>query len=362
MRARLTGAAAAVALAVLAALATPSMAQELPTPTASPTPSPTASPTPSAEPTPTPQERKRAERDERDRKSKPVRRIYRDFERDGRIDDCDHSVDALKKARRSIEESYGEEYPDFRDAVTAAIDRHRAGRCEEQEQQLEDRNRDATPTPSATATPAPGGSTPAPAPAPAPAPPASAPDSGSLPDFGAGGSGGSGGSGGAGGLTPAPAQPGEDAIPEGTPSPTPAPQATPAPPPKLVVTRAAADPNLFVPGTLLAVALIGLHDRRALGARREAHRPPRRRRPRVARGRLESLGNLERLHRLAALESLTRTVRGAPRPPGVPSDPRRSMPSPHHSLSSRRRGGIIGGSTHGADAADDHLNRTAQER
>ena len=30
------------------------------------------------------------------------------------------------------------------------------------------------------------------------------------------------------------------------------------PPPKLIVTRAAANPNMFVPGTLLAVALIGL--------------------------------------------------------------------------------------------------------
>ena len=30
------------------------------------------------------------------------------------------------------------------------------------------------------------------------------------------------------------------------------------PPPKLIVTRAAASPNMFVPGTLLAVALIGL--------------------------------------------------------------------------------------------------------
>jgi hypothetical protein len=269
MRARLTGAFAAVALAVLAALATPSLAQDPGgTPTASPTPSPTASPSPTPSPTPTPEQQARAERDARDRSAKAVRRIYRDFE-DGRIDDCDHPVTALKRARRSIEDSYGEEFPDFRDALTAAIERHDSGKCQEQEQQLQDRNSDPTPTPTAapsprSTSPSPGGSSPAPAPAPAPAapsPPSTSPDSGSLPDFGAG-SGGSGpGTGGSSGkLDPLPAPPGEDAIPEGTPSPTPtpAPAATPALPPKLIVTRAAASPNMFVPGTLLAIALAGL--------------------------------------------------------------------------------------------------------
>ncbi len=249
MRARLTGAAAALALAVLV---TPAAAQD-PSPTPSPTPTPSASPSPS--PTPTPEQQERAERDERDRKAKTVRRIYRDFERDGRIDDCDHTERALKRARRSIEDSYAEEYPDFRDALTAAIERHNSGKCEEQQQELDERNSDPTPTP--TATPVPGGdSTPAPAPAPAPAPPSTAPDSGSLPDFGSGGSGGSGSGGDP--VEPLPEPPGEDAIPEGTPSPAPAPAATPTPKPKLIVTRAAASPNMFVPGTLLAVALLGL--------------------------------------------------------------------------------------------------------
>ncbi|HET8953596.1 MAG TPA: hypothetical protein VFN44_23945 [Solirubrobacteraceae bacterium] len=246
MRARLTGAAVALSLAVLSS---PAAAQEVPTPTPSPsaTPTPTPSATPTPSPTPTPEER----RDERDRNAKTVKRIYRDFESDGRIDDCDHTERALKRARRSIEDSYAEEFPDFRDALTAAIERHKSGKCEEQEQALRDRNSDPTPTP--TATPAPsGGSTPAPAPAPAPAPPPStAPDSGSLPDFGTGDSGGSGG------VEPVPT-PDEGAIPEGTPSPTPAAAPTPTPTPKLIVTRAAATPNMFVPGTLLAVALIGL--------------------------------------------------------------------------------------------------------
>src|SRR4051794_2575080 len=100
MRARLTGAVAAAALAVLAALATPSLAQDPGgTPTASPTPSPTASPSPTPSPTPTPEQQARAERDARDRSAKAVRRIYRDFEGDARIDDCDHAVKALKRAR-----------------------------------------------------------------------------------------------------------------------------------------------------------------------------------------------------------------------------------------------------------------------
>ncbi len=245
MRARLTGVVAALALA---AFATPAAAQD-------PPPTPTASPT--ATPTPTPEEQARAKRDERDRKAKSVRRIYRDFESDGRIDDCDHTERALKRARRSIEDSYKEEYPDFRDALTAALERHRSGNCEEQEQQLQESNSDPTPTP--TSTPAPAAPAPAPAPEPGTLPPSSSPDSGALPDFGAGSGGSSGGSGGdSGSVAPLPSQPGEDAIPEGTPSPTPSAAATPVPPPKLIVTRAAANPNMFVPGTLLAVALIGL--------------------------------------------------------------------------------------------------------
>jgi hypothetical protein len=252
MRARLTGVATALALATLAA---PAASQDpTPSPTATPTPSATASPSP----TPTPEEQERAERDERDRDAKTVRRIYRDFERDGRIDDCDHTERSLKRARRSIEDSYNEDFPDFRDALTAAIERHNAGRCEEQQQELEDRNSDPTPT----ATPAPGGggggSTPAPAPAPVPAPPppSTSPDSGALPDFGSGGGSGSGGDDEP--IEPLPEAPGEDAIPEGTPSATPGASPTPTPPPKLIVTRAAASPNMFVPGALLAVALIGL--------------------------------------------------------------------------------------------------------
>jgi len=255
MRARLTGAAAALALAVLVA---PAAAQEQPSPSPSVSPSPTATTTPTPSPTPTPEEQERAERDARDRKAKGVRSIYRDFERDGRIDDCDHTLRALKRARRSISDSYKEAFPDFRDALTAAIERHNDGDCEEQEQQLEDRNSDPTPTPTATSIPAPSGTGTTPT-APPPTTSPTTPDSGSLPDFGSGGSGDSGDSGGqVNPLPEEPAPPGEDAIPEGTASPTPAPQATPTPTPRLIVTRAAASPDMFVPGALLAVALLGL--------------------------------------------------------------------------------------------------------
>ena len=74
MRARLTGAAAALLMAVLV---TPAAAQD---PTVTVTPSPTASPTPSATPTPTPTPTPEELRDERDRNAKAVKRIYRDFE------------------------------------------------------------------------------------------------------------------------------------------------------------------------------------------------------------------------------------------------------------------------------------------
>src|SRR5918994_952884 len=253
MRARLNGAPAALAALALAVLAAPAAAQT-PTATPSPPPSPTATATPTPTPTPTPEEQERAERDARDRKAKGVRSIYRDFERDGRIDDCDHTLRALKRARRSIKDTYKEEYPDFRDALTAAIERHDDGDCEEQQAERDERNSDPTPTP--TATPAPSTPSTPSAPITPSTPPPTTPDSGSLPDFGAGGSGDSGGD-----VNPLPEvtpAPGEDAIPEGTPSPAPAAQATPTPTPRLIVTRAAASPDMFVPGALLAVALLGL--------------------------------------------------------------------------------------------------------
>jgi hypothetical protein len=264
MRARLTGASVAVTLALLAGFAPAAGAQDpLQTPTASPspTPSPTATPTPT--PTPTPEEQAEAERDERDRKAEGVRRVYRDFERDGFIDDCDHTARALKRARRSIEDSYAEEHPDFRDALTAALERHRAGECEEQQVAPED---EESPGDTGGGTGDTGGSgggtspgtldtTPPPPPPPPAAPPA--PEQGTLPDFGNDNPTAPPGDSGGDDVAPLPD---EGAIPEGTPSPEATPVPTQAPPvePKLIVSQSSADPNMFVPGTMLAVALIGL--------------------------------------------------------------------------------------------------------
>lgn len=249
MRARLTG---VLAVAALALAAPPVLAQD-PLPTITPTPTPTV--TPGATPTPTPEEEAAARRDERDRNAENVKRIYREFERDGRIDDCDHTEKALKRARRSIEAEYAEEYPDFRDALTAALHRHQDGECVEEQPPTD------APTPAPT--PVPGSTAPIP-PSAAPPPATTTPETGDLPDFGSddggdregtfGGGGGGGDTDSGGGSQP----PGEGSIPEGA-IPTPAATPTPVPlPPKLIVTRAGTAPNLFVPGTMLAIALLGL--------------------------------------------------------------------------------------------------------
>src|ERR687895_2023646 len=144
---------ACVALIVLAALvAVPSAAAQDPAATPTPTPTPTTTPTPS--PTPTPAEIEEAERKEALRKRKVVRRVYADFRRDGRIDNCDHSRTALKRTLESITDDFDADFPDFRPAVRAAIKDHDKERCEEPEPT-------ATATPSPTTTPAPT-STPAP--------------------------------------------------------------------------------------------------------------------------------------------------------------------------------------------------------
>ena len=76
------------------------------------------------------------------------------------------------------------------------------------------------------------------------------------------------------------------------------------PPPKLIVTRAAASPNMFVPGTLLAVALIGLliAALSALAAKRTDRFAGVGHAWREAAWRTS--GDVERLHRLAAVAAL----------------------------------------------------------
>lgn len=239
MRVRLLGVLVA-AVAFIAALSAAAAAQTTPTPTPTVTPTPTPTATPTPEPTPTPAEEKQAKL----RKRKVVRRVYRDFRDDGRIDNCKHSRLALKRTLQSISDQYDVDFPDFREAVKAAIKDWDKKVCVV-----------ATPTPTPTPTPS---ATPAPTAAPTTAPPT---DSGNLPGFGTDNNNGSGS-----GTTPPPLQdstptpPSEGDVTPVQPVPTPAP-ATPAPAPQdaqLVVTRPDGDTNLLLPALLLAAALLGL--------------------------------------------------------------------------------------------------------
>ena len=223
------------------AVAAPAWAQD-PTPVPTETPIPTATPTPT--PTPTPEEIEEAERKEKLRKRMVVRRVYRDFRRDGRIDNCDHSRTALKRTLESITDEFDADFPDFRAAVRAAIKDHDKERCEPPEPE---------PTPAPT--------TPAPTSTPAPPPPRLAPRRRRWTTAGSTSA-----------TTTTAAAPrrrrrtttrrrrrSSDVTPV-QPTATPPPAVTPPPAaePQLAVVQPAGDPNLTVPALLLAIALLGL--------------------------------------------------------------------------------------------------------
>jgi hypothetical protein len=234
MRVRLLGLLVA-AVAFIAALPAAASAQD-PTPTPTVTPTPTATPTP--EPTPTPAEEKQAKL----RKRKVVKRVYRDFSDDGRIDNCKHTRLALKRTLQSISDQYDVDFPDFREAVKAAIKDWDKKVCV-----VATPTPTPTPTPTATATPTPAPTT----------PPSN--DSGNLPGLGTGGGNNGSGSSPPPALDPTPT-PSEGDVAPVQPSPTPVP-ATPAPAPQdaqLVVTRPDGGTNLLLPALLLAAALLGL--------------------------------------------------------------------------------------------------------
>ena len=255
-----------LALAAFMAAA-PAWAQ---TQTPTPTPTPTVTPTPTPTATPTPEEIEEAERKEALRKRKIVRRVYADYQDNGRIDNCDHTRTALKRTLESITEEFDTDFPDFREAVKAAIKAHDNERCEREREEAE-----ATPTPSPTASPSPPTTTPTTPPA-ATSPPPLSTDSGDVPDFDSGGAAG-GGSGNSGGTPKPPkaAPPSESDItpvqPEATPAPTVVPPTTAAP--QLAVVRPDGDSNLLLPAILLAAALagLGLLGASALAARRSGH-------------------------------------------------------------------------------------------
>ena len=166
-----------------------------------------------------------------------VKQIYNDYRADGKIDVCTHQRDDLQKALDTIEPQFDTDYPDFREALEAGIQRHDKGRCAEDT---------ATPTATATAT------------ASATATAAPTTESGTLPP-----SQGDNVSGGpeSGGLPPAAETPTPGAttappaavptVPPATAPVTPAPTAT-----ATIVTQSNSG-SLLIPGIILGVALLG---------------------------------------------------------------------------------------------------------
>jgi hypothetical protein len=168
--------------------------------------------------------------------SKGVKKIYDDYSDDGKIEVCDHTRDDLKDALDTIEDDVDTDFPDFREAVEAGIQRHDNRRCD-----------DATPTPTATASPT-DSSTPEAGALPTPDDNSSndhgggaiQPEDGSLPPEG--------------GATPEGAIP---TPPAATPTAVPpaaaaVPSASPTP---IVVTSSNSD-GLLIPGILLGLALL----------------------------------------------------------------------------------------------------------
>jgi len=172
--------------------------------------------------------------------TREVERIYEDYENDGVIDVCEHERADLQDALDSIEPSFHTDYPDFREALEAGIQRHENGRCGD--------DADATPTATATATASPEGT--------------ATPESGDLPEDDTGGADDTGA------IPPEdgtlPPEPGTVAPESATPAP---PAATPtAAPPAAAVPTATPTPQvvsrsntngLLIPGILLGIALLG---------------------------------------------------------------------------------------------------------
>ena len=169
-----------------------------------------------------------------------VQKVYDDYRSDGVIEVCDHTQATLESTRDTIKPDFDRDYPDFREAVEAGIDKHKAGGCGGDSSSTSDSSGGGTP-PAATSTPGSGTSTVAP-PAESATPDAGA-ESGTLPQATA-------------------TVPPEDAIPPqagATPVPTvppAAPAATPTPAePKIVHSG---HRSLTLPIVLIVIALLGL--------------------------------------------------------------------------------------------------------
>src|ERR1700754_198907 len=82
--------------------------------------------------------------------SKAVKAVYTDYSRDGVIDVCAHTREVLQETLQGIEADFDRDFPDFREAVQAGIERHDKGRCDDVDGSG---SADGTPTPTPTATP-----------------------------------------------------------------------------------------------------------------------------------------------------------------------------------------------------------------
>src|SRR5215218_7361668 len=60
--------------------------------------------------------------DDDDERSKAVKKVYRDYQDDGRIEACDHTKKALRKTLDDLPEEADIETPDLRPVLEAAIE------------------------------------------------------------------------------------------------------------------------------------------------------------------------------------------------------------------------------------------------
>jgi hypothetical protein len=171
-----------------------------------------------------------------------VQQVYNDYRMDGVIEVCDHTQATLEQTRDTIKPDFDRDYPDFREAVEAGIDKHKDGGCGGDSSSSSDDSGSGAAPPAATSTPDTGTSSGA-LPEASPTPDTGT-ESGTLPD-----------------VSPTPTVPPEDAIPPqtgATPVPTvppAAPAATPAPAePKIVH---AGHRSLTLPIILIVIAILG---------------------------------------------------------------------------------------------------------
>jgi hypothetical protein len=178
---------------------------------------------------------------------KDVQRVYDDYRRDGVIDVCVHTQKTLQDTLDTIQPAYDQDYPDFREAVSAGIARHKSGKCAGGSSSQQGAGANPTPTPGAGSGT---GSSSA----------GSGADSGTLPQTGSGSSSPHSGTA---PPTHSGASPPADAIP---PQATVAPAVAATPPPAASAAAVTPQPavivhtghrSLTIPIVLIAIALLG---------------------------------------------------------------------------------------------------------